>query len=68
MSEALRHAEANDEHLCTAKLHRLRARTRLAIEARACDFAEAALQMALGDARGRFSRIFELRAVVDMAR
>ena len=68
IKEGLERAEATGEHLCTAELHRLRARARLALDARDARVAEAALDAALADARHRSSRIFELRAACDLAR
>jgi predicted ATPase len=68
IKEGLARAEGTGEHFCTAELHRLRARACLALDARAGQDAEAALDAALADARRRSSRIFELRAACDLAR
>ena len=68
IKEGLTRAEATGEHLCTAELHRLRARACLALDARDAQVAEAALDAALADARHRSSRVFELRAACDLAR
>ena len=68
IKEGLARAQATGEHLCTAELHRLRARACLARDAHAGQVAEAALDAALADARHRSSRIFELRAACDLAR
>jgi predicted ATPase len=68
IKEGLARAEAADEHLCTAELHRLRARACLALDARDARVAEAALDAALAAARHQSSRIFELRAACDLAR
>jgi len=68
LSDALSHAEANDEHLCTADLHRLRAQAKLSCDAREHEPAEMALQEALAEGRRRSSRIFQLRAARDLAR
>jgi predicted ATPase len=68
IKEGLARAEGTGEHFCTAELHRLRARACLALDARAGQLAEAALDAALADARHRSSRIFELRAACDLAR
>jgi class 3 adenylate cyclase/predicted ATPase len=68
LKEGLAHSEATGEHLCTAELHRLRARACLALDASDARVAEAALDTALIDARHRSSRIFELRAACDLAR
>jgi class 3 adenylate cyclase/predicted ATPase len=65
--EGLERAEVTGEHLCTAELHRLRARACLALDAHHGE-AEAALDAALAAARHRSSRIFELRAACDLAR
>jgi predicted ATPase len=68
IKEGLDRAEATGEHLCTAELHRLRARACLALDARDARGAEAALAAALDVARHQSSRIFELRAACDLAR
>jgi class 3 adenylate cyclase/predicted ATPase len=68
INEALARAEATGEHFCTAELHRLRARARLALDARDGRGAEAALDAALAAARSQSSRLFELRAACDIAR
>jgi predicted ATPase len=68
INEALARAEATGEHFCTAELHRLRARARLALDARDGRGAEAALDAALAAARRQSSRLFELRAACDIAR
>ena len=68
IEDALARADARGEHLCTAELHRLSARAALARDRRACADAEAAFRTALGTARQRSSRIFELRAACDLAR
>ena len=68
IKEGLAHAEATGAHFCTAELHRLRARTCLARDARDARGAEAALDAALAAARRQSSRIFELRAACDLAR
>jgi predicted ATPase len=68
IKEGLARAEATGEHICTAELHRLRARACLAHDASAGPVAEAALDAALAAARRQSSRIFELRAACDLAR
>jgi predicted ATPase len=68
IKEGLARAEAAGEHLCTAELHRLRARACLARDAHDARGTEAALDAALAVARGQSSRIFELRAACDLAR
>ena len=68
IERTLARAEAGGEHLCTAELHRLSAWAALARDKRARADAEAALRTALGTARQRSSRIFELRAACDLAR
>jgi predicted ATPase len=68
IKEGLTRAEATGEHLCTAELHRLRARACLALDARDAQVAEAALDAALAAARRQSSRVFELRAACDLAR
>jgi class 3 adenylate cyclase/predicted ATPase len=68
IKEGLARAEAKGEHLCTAELHRLRARACLARNAPDAQVAEAALAAALAAARHQSSRIFELRAACDLAR
>lgn len=68
IEEALAHADAGGEHLCTAELHRLSAQATLARDRRAHAAAEAALGAALTSARQRSSRIFELRGACDLAR
>jgi class 3 adenylate cyclase/predicted ATPase len=68
IKEGLARAQATGEHLCTAELHRLRARACLALDARDAQGAEAALDAALAAARHHSSRIFELRATCDLAR
>jgi predicted ATPase len=68
IKEGLARAETTSEHFCTAELHRLRARSCLALDARDVRVAEAALDAALAAARRQSSRIFELRAACDLAR
>jgi predicted ATPase len=68
IKEGLARAEATGEHLCTAELHRLRARACLALDARDARLAEAALDAALDAARHQSSRLLELRAACDLAR
>ena len=68
IKEGLARAEATGEHICTAELHRLRARVCLALDARDARGAEAALDAGLAAARHQSSRIFELRAACDLAR
>jgi predicted ATPase len=68
LREALTRAEDRGEHLCTAELHRLSARTALARGRRARATVETALEVALAEARRHSSRIFELRAACDLAR
>ena len=67
IKEGLARAEATGEHLCTAELHRLRARLPGSRRPRRPG-RRAALDAALADARQRSSRIFELRAACDLAR
>jgi predicted ATPase len=68
IKEGLARADTTGEHLCSAELHRLRARACLALDARDERGAEAALDAALAVARHQSSRIFELRAACDLAR
>lgn len=68
LQDGIEAARATGEHFFSAELFRLSGRARLALDARDVAGAQADLNQALTDARGRRARLWELRAARDLAR